>query len=158
MDLTDAESLPILFMNIEVGAHLLQVQLCHMGGCQTYNPFWGIQNFKRCIIIGTQKGTNSLTTTHIHRYIYMCIYIHIYIYICVYIYIYTSPARRCRQGFSCATDAALPVPHLREENCTRRGPLVISRAIRTLNWVVKDPNLGSKPLNLNLTVVTLWLL
>ena len=35
-----------------------------MGGCQNYGPFLGTPN-KRCrIIIGTQKGTPILTTTH----------------------------------------------------------------------------------------------
>ena len=36
-----------------------------MGSCQNYGPFLGTLN-KRCrIIIGTQKGTIILTTTHI---------------------------------------------------------------------------------------------
>ena len=37
----------------------------HMGGCQNYDPFWGTINIRCRIIIGTQKGTIILTTTHI---------------------------------------------------------------------------------------------
>ena len=36
----------------------------HMSGCQNYGPFLGSQNIRRRIIIGTQKGTIILTTTH----------------------------------------------------------------------------------------------
>ena len=36
-----------------------------MGGCQNYGPFWGTLNIRRRIIIGIQKGTLILTTTHI---------------------------------------------------------------------------------------------
>ena len=36
-----------------------------MGGCQNYGPFLGTLNIKGRIIIGTQKGTIILTTTHI---------------------------------------------------------------------------------------------
>ena len=37
----------------------------HVGSCQNYGPFLGTLN-KRCrIIIGTQKGTIILTTTHV---------------------------------------------------------------------------------------------
>ena len=35
-----------------------------MGGCQNYGPFWGSLNNRCRIIIGTQKGTIILTTTH----------------------------------------------------------------------------------------------
>ena len=49
----------------------------YMGGCQNYGPFLGTLNIRCRIIIGIQKGTIILTTTHI--------YIHIYIYICMYI-------------------------------------------------------------------------
>ena len=45
----------------------VQVSNNHMGGCQNYGPFLGTLN-NRCriiIIIGTQKGTIILTTTHI---------------------------------------------------------------------------------------------
>ena len=35
-----------------------------MGGCQNYGPFWGTLNIWCRIIIGTQKGTIILTTTH----------------------------------------------------------------------------------------------
>ena len=37
----------------------------YMGGCQNYGPFLGTLNIKGRIIIGTQKGTIVLTTTHI---------------------------------------------------------------------------------------------
>ena len=36
-----------------------------MGGCQNYGPFLGTLNIRCRIIIGTQKGTIILTTTHI---------------------------------------------------------------------------------------------
>ena len=36
-----------------------------MGGCQNYGPFLGTLNNRCRIIIGTQKGTIILTTTHI---------------------------------------------------------------------------------------------
>ena len=35
-----------------------------MGGCQNYGPFLGTLNNRCRIIIGTQKGTIILTTTH----------------------------------------------------------------------------------------------
>ena len=35
-----------------------------MGGCQNYGPFLGTLNIRGRIIIGTQKGTIILTTTH----------------------------------------------------------------------------------------------
>ena len=38
---------------------------CHMGGCQNYGPFLGTLNNRCRIIIGTEKGTLILTTTHI---------------------------------------------------------------------------------------------
>ena len=37
----------------------------YMGSCQNYGPFWGTLNNRCRIIIGTQKGTLILTTTHI---------------------------------------------------------------------------------------------
>ena len=37
----------------------------HMGGCQNYGDFLGTLNIRGRIIIGTQKGTIILTTTHI---------------------------------------------------------------------------------------------
>ena len=37
----------------------------HMGGCQNYGPFLGTLNIWGRIIIGIQKGTMILTTTHI---------------------------------------------------------------------------------------------
>ena len=39
-----------------------------MGGCQNYGPFLGPLNIRGRIIIGTQKGTIILTTTHIYIY------------------------------------------------------------------------------------------
>ena len=36
-----------------------------MSGCQNYGPFLGTRNNRCGIIIGTQKGTIILTTTHI---------------------------------------------------------------------------------------------
>ena len=36
----------------------------HVGGCQNYGPFLGALNIRRRTIIGTQKGTIILTTTH----------------------------------------------------------------------------------------------
>ena len=37
----------------------------YMGSCQNYGPFLGTLNITGRIIIGTQKGTTILTTTHI---------------------------------------------------------------------------------------------
>ena len=42
-----------------------------MGGCQNYDPFWGTLNFRCRIIIGIQKGTIMLTTTHIYVRMYL---------------------------------------------------------------------------------------
>ena len=39
----------------------------HMDGCQNYGPFLGTLNNRCRIILGTQKGTIMLTTTHILR-------------------------------------------------------------------------------------------
>ena len=36
-----------------------------MGGCQNYGPLLGTLNIRGRLIIGTQKGTIILTTTHI---------------------------------------------------------------------------------------------
>ena len=36
-----------------------------MGGCQNYGPFLGTLNIRCRIILGTQKGTIILTTTHV---------------------------------------------------------------------------------------------
>ena len=36
-----------------------------MGGCQNYGPFLGTLNIRCRIILGIQKGTIILTTTHI---------------------------------------------------------------------------------------------
>ena len=37
----------------------------YMGGCQNYDPFLGTLNLRCRTIIGIQKGTIILTTTHI---------------------------------------------------------------------------------------------
>ena len=37
-----------------------------MGGCQNYSPFLGTLHIGCRIIMGTQKGTIILTTTHIN--------------------------------------------------------------------------------------------
>ena len=36
-----------------------------MGGCQNYDTFWGTLNIRRRIKTGIQKGTITLTTTHV---------------------------------------------------------------------------------------------
>ena len=36
-----------------------------MGGCPNYGPFLGTLNIRGRIIIGTQKGTIILTTSHV---------------------------------------------------------------------------------------------
>ena len=36
----------------------------NMGGCPNYGPFWGTLNIRCRIIVGIQKGTIILTTTH----------------------------------------------------------------------------------------------
>ena len=38
----------------------------YMAGCQNYGPFLGTLNIRGRIVIGTQKGTIILITTHIH--------------------------------------------------------------------------------------------
>ena len=35
-----------------------------MGGCQNYDPFLGTLNIRGRVLIGIQKGTVILTTTH----------------------------------------------------------------------------------------------
>ena len=42
-----------------------------MGGCQNYGPFLGTLNIRDRFIIGTQKRTIILTTTHIYIYTYI---------------------------------------------------------------------------------------
>ena len=37
----------------------------HMGGCQNYDPFWGTLNIRCRSIVGIQKGTRILRTTHV---------------------------------------------------------------------------------------------
>ena len=38
-----------------------------MGACQNYGPFLGTPNIRCRIIIGTQKGTIILTSTHMYK-------------------------------------------------------------------------------------------
>ena len=72
--------IPFLFRKRERVIYIFIYISIYMGGCQNHGPFLGTLNIRCRIIIGTQKRTIILTTTHIHLYIY--IYIHIYIYIC----------------------------------------------------------------------------
>ena len=54
-------------MRLALTRSLLQrtVRIPHyMGGCQNYGPFLGTLNIRCRIIIGSQKGTIILTTTH----------------------------------------------------------------------------------------------
>ena len=86
----------------------------YMGGCQNYGPFWGTLNNRSRIIIGTQKGTIILTTTHMYRYVCpsvspsvcrsvcpsvcpsvrgsvgLCMYVCMDGWICIIIYMYTQ--------------------------------------------------------------------
>ena len=73
----------------ELAAHFCSwLRMCqHMGSCQNYGPFWGTLNNRCRTILGTQKGTIILTTTH--TYIYIYIYIYMYIYICIYRHTHT---------------------------------------------------------------------
>ena len=48
-----------------------------MGGFRNYGPFLGTLNIRCRIIIGIQKGTIILTTTHIYIYMYIYIYMHL---------------------------------------------------------------------------------
>ena len=50
------------FLNM-ISAHSL---LNAMGGCQNHGPFLGTLNIRCRIIIGTQKGTIILTSTHMN--------------------------------------------------------------------------------------------
>ena len=43
-----------------------QVSIFDMGGCQNHGPFLGTLNNRCRIILGTQKGTLILTTTHMN--------------------------------------------------------------------------------------------
>ena len=54
---------PMGHLNAKI--HSRFVSLLHMGSCQNYGPFLGTLNIWCRIIIGTQKGTIILTTTHI---------------------------------------------------------------------------------------------
>ena len=54
------------FANFHIQSPCLGVPktLDHMSGCQNYGPFLGTLNIRGRIIIGTQKGTIILTTSH----------------------------------------------------------------------------------------------
>ena len=60
-----------------------------MGGCQNYGPILGTQNNRCRIIMGTQKGTIILTTTHMygcaHLYVYTPTVIHTDLFMCLFI-------------------------------------------------------------------------
>ena len=43
-------------------------RLTYMSGCQNYGPLLGTLNIRCRIIIGIQKGTIILTTTHMKEY------------------------------------------------------------------------------------------
>ena len=45
-------------------AVVIVIKMAYMGGCQNYGPFLGTLNIRCRIIIGIQKGTIILTTTH----------------------------------------------------------------------------------------------
>ena len=45
--------------------HGHNMKVLHVGGCQNYGPFLGTLNIRCRIMIGTQKGTINLTTTHV---------------------------------------------------------------------------------------------
>ena len=51
-----------------------------MGGCQNYGPFLGTLNIRCRIIIGIQKGTIILTTTHMGDVGRMLMYVQIKAY------------------------------------------------------------------------------
>ena len=53
------------FVTCLPGASELSSHCYHLGGCQNYDPFLGTLNIRCHIMIGTQKGTNILTTTHL---------------------------------------------------------------------------------------------
>ena len=47
-----------------IACHVHEAQWRHMGGCQNYGPLLDPLNTRCRIILGTQKGTIVLTTTH----------------------------------------------------------------------------------------------
>ena len=53
----------VILLYIE-GQRTPKYQTIHMGGCQNYGPSLGTLNIRCRAIIGTQKGTIILTTTH----------------------------------------------------------------------------------------------
>ena len=54
-----------ILVDPEIEVAEISVSPIHMGSCQNYGPFLGTLNNRCRIIIGTQKGTLILTTTHI---------------------------------------------------------------------------------------------
>ena len=66
MGLLDNYLDPFLKGSIMPGSTFLsKTVLMHMGGCQNHGPFLSTLNIRYRIIIGIQKGTIILTTTHI---------------------------------------------------------------------------------------------
>ena len=45
-----------------------------MGGCQNYDPLWGTLNIGCRILMGIQKGTIVLTTTHVVNLVFRLIF------------------------------------------------------------------------------------
>ena len=58
--------LPYLRLEVDIASTLSQTNMeAHMGGCQNYGPFLSTLNIRGRIVIGTQKGTIILATTHV---------------------------------------------------------------------------------------------
>ena len=62
-------------------------------------PLLGTLNNRCCIIIGTEKGTIILTTTHVYIYIYICMYFYTHLYTYVYVNIHIHLEELCIQSF-----------------------------------------------------------
>ena len=62
-------------------SHVCMLYACmYMGGCQNYGPFWGTLYIRCRTIMGTQKGTIILTTTHM--YVYACVNVNGHVNVC----------------------------------------------------------------------------
>ena len=59
-------------------------------------PLLGTLNNRCCIIIGTEKGTIILTTTHVY---YICMYFYTHLYTYVYVNIHIHLEELCIQSF-----------------------------------------------------------
>ena len=55
-----------IYIYIHIHTYIYIYMHTYMGGCQNYSPFLGTLNIRCRIIMGTQKGTINLTTTHIY--------------------------------------------------------------------------------------------